>query len=77
MERFAVLRLQAAEVILGEASLSKTRLMPGGYRTSPLVWDGNSSGGQRVAAGIYSYRVTVTTAEGETGVISGRMVIIN
>lgn len=51
--------------------------VPGGFRTPPLVWDGNSSGGQRVAAGIYPYRVTVTTADGETGVISGRMVIIN
>ena len=54
-----------------------TDTMPEGYQTPPLVWDGNNSGGQRVAAGIYLYRVTVTTAEGETGAISGRMIIIN
>jgi hypothetical protein len=47
-----------------------------GYRTSPVVWDGRSSDQQPVAAGIYPYRVTITTEGGETEVKSGRMVII-
>jgi hypothetical protein len=47
-----------------------------GYRTTPVIWDGRSSDNQHVAAGIYPYRVTITTENGETEVKSGRMVIM-
>lgn len=47
-----------------------------GYQLPPLIWDGNNSGGTRVEKGIYPYRVTVETEEGEKASASGRIVIL-
>jgi hypothetical protein len=46
-----------------------------GYQLAPVEWDGYNSGGQRAGRGVYPYRVTVTTGNGETSTISGRMII--
>ncbi len=47
-----------------------------GYQLSPIIWDGNNSGGTRVEKGIYPYRVTVKTEDGEKAAASGRIVIL-
>jgi hypothetical protein len=46
-----------------------------GYQLAPVEWDGYNSSGQKAARGVYPYRVTVTTGNGETSTISGRMII--
>jgi hypothetical protein len=47
-----------------------------GYQLSPIIWDGKSEEGRRVGRGIYPYKVTVRTPNGETAVSSGRMIIL-
>ncbi len=47
-----------------------------GYQLSPVIWDGRSSGGTRVEKGIYPYRVTVSTGDGEKASASGRIIIL-
>lgn len=47
-----------------------------GFQLSPVTWDGNSEEGRRVGKGIYPYRVSVTSENGETAVGSGRMIIL-
>ena len=47
-----------------------------GYQLAPILWDGNNSGGASVKKGIYPYRVTVETEEGEKAAGSGRIVIL-
>jgi len=47
-----------------------------GYQLSPVVWDGNNSSGVRVKKGIYPYRVSVRTEEGEKATASGRIMIL-
>lgn len=41
----------------------------------PLVWDGRGSHGQRLKAGIYVYRLSVTDSQGKTRTVSKRLVI--
>jgi hypothetical protein len=53
----------------------KTTLPATGYQLAPIEWDGNTSGGQRAGRGVYPFRVTITTGNGETSTISGRMII--
>jgi hypothetical protein len=47
-----------------------------GYQLSPVLWDGNNSGGTKVDKGIYPYRLTVRTVDGEMATASGRVVIL-
>jgi hypothetical protein len=47
-----------------------------GYRLPPIIWDGNTEGGQRVGRGIYPYSVTVTDSKGKTARANGRMIIL-
>jgi hypothetical protein len=47
-----------------------------GYQLSPVIWDGNTEGGERVGKGMYPYRVTVTAGDGEKASGSGRMIIL-
>ncbi|HKK43047.1 MAG TPA: type IX secretion system sortase PorU, partial [Bacteroidales bacterium] len=54
----------------------KTSSPSSGYNLPPVTWDGNDDGGHRVARGIYPYVVTVTTSDGETARVSGRMIIL-
>ncbi len=46
-----------------------------GYRLEPFQWDGTSGGGDRLPGGIYLYRVTLQTEEGEVAVNSGKLII--
>lgn len=46
-----------------------------GYQLPPLEWDGRSGGNEKIASGLYPYRLTVSTQNGESSTISGRMII--
>lgn len=46
-----------------------------GYQLEPIIWDGRTSGGQKVPKGIYPYSVRISSATGETSTLSGRMII--
>ncbi len=54
----------------------RTSVPSSGYNLPPVVWDGSDDGGRRVAVGIYLYVVSVTTEDGETARVSGRMIIL-
>ena len=54
----------------------KTSAYSTGYQLSPILWDGNNEGGRRVGKGIYPYRITVRTKDGETAMASGRIIIL-
>jgi len=47
-----------------------------GYKLPPVTWDGNEDGGRKVARGIYPYKVTVSTENGEIARAYGRMIIL-
>ena len=47
-----------------------------GYQLTDLTWDGKDEGGKRVARGIYAYRMTVRTLNGEKATGSGRIIIL-
>ncbi|MDF1574669.1 MAG: type IX secretion system sortase PorU [Bacteroidales bacterium] len=46
-----------------------------GYRLEPLMWDGTSSGGTEMGGGVYIYRATLSTEEGEVASSSGKLII--
>lgn len=46
-----------------------------GYQIYPIEWDGTVTGGIKAGRGIYPYRMTVVSRNGETATISGRMII--
>jgi Peptidase family C25 len=46
-----------------------------GYRLEPLMWNGTSAGGAKMGGGIYIYRATLSTEEGEVASSSGKLVI--
>ncbi len=48
-----------------------------GYRLEPVEWDGDSSGGAKLGGGVYIYRVTISTPEGESATSSGKMILLN
>ncbi len=54
----------------------QTKIIPNGYILPPVTWNGNEEGGQKAGKGIYPYSVTITTANGETAIASGRMIIL-
>jgi hypothetical protein len=54
----------------------KTTEYSTGYQLSPIIWDGNNSGGIRVEKGIYPYKVTVRKEDGEKAIASGRIIIL-
>ncbi len=47
-----------------------------GYRLAPVIWDGNTDGGQRAGKGVYVCRVTVRTDDGEEASGTGRIIIL-
>lgn len=47
----------------------------GGYRIEPLSWQGKSMGGATLGGGMYVYRVTVRSEEGEVASGAGRLII--
>ncbi|MFO7670262.1 MAG: type IX secretion system sortase PorU [Bacteroidales bacterium] len=48
-----------------------------GYRLEPVEWAGDSSGGARLGGGVYIYRATLTTEDGQTATASGKLVLLN
>jgi len=44
-----------------------------GYRLDPVEWDGNSSGGAPLGGGIYVYRATLSTEDGDGASSSGKL----
>lgn len=52
-----------------------TRIFSGGYRLDPVMWDGTSSGGNRLAGGVYLYRATLSTDDRELASESGKLII--
>ena len=47
-----------------------------GYRLEPITWTGTSAGGASLGGGIYIYRATLSTLEGETATESGKLVLV-
>jgi hypothetical protein len=54
----------------------KSFVTSSGYVIPRIQWDGNDDGGKRVGRGVYPYSVTVTSKDGETARLSGRMIIL-
>jgi flagellar hook assembly protein FlgD len=54
----------------------RTQVQSAGFRIPPIVWDGRDNGGNRLGRGLYPYSVFISTAEGETCRVSGRMIIL-
>lgn len=46
-----------------------------GYRLEPVEWNGTSSGGAALGGGIYIYRATLSTEDGEVASSSGKLII--
>jgi len=46
-----------------------------GYRLEPVEWDGTSSGGAEMGGGMYVYRATLSTDDGEMASSSGKLII--
>jgi len=46
-----------------------------GYRLEPVMWDGSSSGGAEMGGGVYVYRATLSTEEGEVASSAGKLII--
>ena len=47
-----------------------------GYRLEPVLWDGTTSGGAKLGAGVYVYRATLSTQDGETATASGKLIVV-
>jgi flagellar hook assembly protein FlgD len=47
-----------------------------GYRTEGLPWDGRDDNGDKLARGVYVYRLNVSTAEGERAEKFEKLVIL-
>jgi flagellar hook assembly protein FlgD len=54
----------------------RTTEITSGYQLSPIIWDGKSEEGSRVGKGIYIYRISVVTPDGEKASASGRIIIL-
>jgi hypothetical protein len=52
-----------------------TRVYSPGYRLEPVEWDGSSSGGSPMGGGVYIYRATLSTDQGEVASSSGKLII--
>jgi hypothetical protein len=49
-------------------------MVPTGYRSTPIYWDGMDEGGFRIAKGAYIYRLTVRDAYGRVLDKSGKLI---
>ena len=47
-----------------------------GYRLDPVEWDGSTPGGAKLGGGIYVYRATLSTEEGEVATASGKLILV-
>lgn len=46
-------------------------------RTEPIMWDCRTSGGHRLATGVYPYRITATNEDGQTASCTSKLVILH
>ena len=44
-------------------------------RTNPIYWDGCSSNGRRLSAGVYVYCITATNDQNETASITSKLIL--
>jgi hypothetical protein len=54
----------------------KERVTPAGYNLPAVTWDGNDEGGRKAARGMYLYTITISTENGDSSRLSGRMIIL-
>jgi hypothetical protein len=54
----------------------KTSAFTDGYNIPPVEWDGTTESGARAGRGMYHYRITAITAEGEMAEGTGRLIIL-
>ena len=47
-----------------------------GYRVGPINWNGTSNSGEKLAAGIYLYRLNVTGEDGSSQIKSQKLIIL-
>jgi hypothetical protein len=52
-------------------------MVPSGYRSEPIYWDGRDDGGYSVAKGMYLYRVSVRRPDGKTLEESAKLIKID
>ncbi len=57
-------------------SIIDRQIFSPGFRLEPVLWNGTSSGGKRLGGGIYVYRATLSSEEGEEVMESGKLMII-
>jgi hypothetical protein len=55
----------------------ETSLLPTGYSTEMVVWDGNNEYGSKLAGGVYIYRILVRNELGDTTGKSGKLIMLN
>jgi flagellar hook assembly protein FlgD len=48
-----------------------------GYRSDPIEWDGRDDFGDKIAKGVYVYRIKVKTSQGTTAEKYEKLVILN
>ncbi len=54
----------------------RTMVPSSGFVLTPVIWDGNTEGGQRAGKGVYPYSVIIKAGDGESSVAYGRMIIL-
>ena len=54
----------------------RTKAESSGFSLPPVIWDGKDDGGNRVGRGLYPYSVIISTPDGETCRVTGRMIIL-
>jgi hypothetical protein len=54
----------------------KTSAFTEGYNIAPVEWDGTTESGARAGRGMYHYRITAISAEGELAEGTGRLIIL-
>jgi hypothetical protein len=53
----------------------ETSIIPTGYRSEPIYWDGRDDSGYPLSNGLYIYRIQVKNAAGQTDGKSGKLVL--
>ncbi|NTV82937.1 MAG: type IX secretion system sortase PorU, partial [Bacteroidales bacterium] len=54
----------------------ETSIIPTGYRSQPIDWDGSADSGVPLAKGMYIYRVIVRNEQGQTDDLAGKLILI-
>lgn len=51
-------------------------ILPSGFSSGPIYWNGDTDSGGKIGSGIYIYRLTVTSSGGKTRTLQSKMVFI-